>query len=77
MHRPLVEGPTRRTPAGCDASAEDFANTAPPVVFSTQAVGFVELKTPRELQAWEEALRTTTGLEISADSLAGHACETR
>ncbi|WP_168714164.1 hypothetical protein [Streptomyces sp. A1136] len=47
------------------------------MVFSTQAVGFVELKTPRELQAWEEALRTTTGLEISADSLAGHACETR
>ncbi|EFL19773.1 predicted protein [Streptomyces sp. C] len=59
-----------------DQSREGFHNVAPPVVFSTQATGFVELKTPEELRAWEVALRTTTGMEISAEALAGHTCET-
>ncbi|MGZ9935512.1 hypothetical protein ACXNSR_37180 [Streptomyces sp. NC-S4] len=59
-----------------DQKRADFTNTAPPVVFSTQATGYVEMKTPEELRAWEEAVRTTTGLEISADIMAAHACET-
>ncbi|MFD7631313.1 hypothetical protein ACFV7Q_35760 [Streptomyces sp. NPDC059851] len=59
-----------------DQTQDDFAGTAPPVVFSTQATGFVPLKTPEELRAWEQAVRMTTGLEISADTIAGRACET-
>ncbi|MFF1561727.1 hypothetical protein [Streptomyces sp. NPDC058279] len=59
-----------------DQKQERFTGTAPPVVFGTQATGYVELETPEELRAWEVALRTTTGLEVSADALEGHACET-
>jgi hypothetical protein len=59
-----------------DQKQERFTGTAPPVVFGTQATGYVELETPEELRAWEVALRTTTGLEVSAETLAGHACET-
>ncbi|KOG13982.1 hypothetical protein ACFQ6B_03560 [Streptomyces wedmorensis] len=57
-----------------DESTE-FVNTPPPVVFKTQPTGYVRLKSPEELRAWEEAVRLTTGLEIVADSLAGHVCE--
>ncbi|MFD9500183.1 hypothetical protein [Streptomyces sp. NPDC060035] len=59
-----------------DEKAEGFAKMAPPVVFSTQATGFVSLKTPEQLRAWEVMVRQTTGMEIDADTLEARACET-
>ncbi|GFE12136.1 MULTISPECIES: hypothetical protein [Streptomyces] len=58
-----------------DKNSEEFVTTPPPVVLRVQPSGFVRLKTPEQLRAWEKAVRQTTGLEIVADNLAGVAAE--
>ncbi|PSJ30587.1 hypothetical protein B7P34_00825 [Streptosporangium nondiastaticum] len=47
----------------------------PPVVLRAQPDSYVRLQTPEELQAWEEAVRATTGLRIDARDMAGSASE--
>ncbi|WP_031498783.1 hypothetical protein [Streptomyces bicolor] len=41
----------------------------PPVVIEAQPDSFIRLETPEEVQAWEVAVRQTTGLDFTGNDM--------
>lgn len=56
-------------------STENLTEAAPPVVLRVQPDSFIRLEAPEELRSWEEAVRMTAGVKVSAENLVGSASE--